>query len=130
MKTLINATPHDVVIVDKSSRVYDKHKRKFYYVDNGFTNDKVVIAPSGLIANAEVSKDCTTIQVNNHDVVVEQRQVTGITYLDPNQNYIVSTQYVNACRALGKDTSNLYTPSSAVFDDDMHMVGTIGLVKN
>ena len=44
--------------------------------------------------------------------------------------YIVSAMYVNACRALGIDTSRLLTVGGTVVDDNGKIIGVVGFNRN
>ena len=121
--SIVNYTPHTVSVYEGAT--YNPAIRKY----EGGTLTRCI--PScGVVLNARM--DTTPVGdvegvpcVRAHVVDVDPAPAFG-----PGDYFIVSTIYVNACKALGFDTSHMLTVDGAVVDSEGHVVGCVGFRRN
>lgn len=119
---VFNGTPHNVVIINKESCIFDTSLRK--WVSSNPDIIKTISSNGALSAKIETKED-----LNNYTgIPVYEKTVTGCDDIPEAEVIICSMLYVSACRKLGKDTSNLYTVADTVYSiDGKTILGCLGI---
>ncbi len=94
-----------------------------------------VIPYSGKMLSAKFAPSETEIiNIGNAEIIVKSPQkfadVDPLPEENGNDLYVVSALYVAACKALGKNTSNLLTIGDTVVDENNNIIGCINFNRN
>lgn len=123
MEEIINGVSHEVVIYKNTTFKKDIRKNVGGDIARKFAK--------GITLNAYFSESSKTI-IDGLEVNIAPKAIKVDELPDKSKYYIVSLQYVTACKELGKDTSHLLTTSGAVVDsnDTSKVIGCTGLIRN
>lgn len=121
---IVNCCPHAVSVIAGS--VFDPAIGK-----NKGGKQILYIPASGCLASVRSSVDeMPPMELNGVTVPTVSRSFARVTELPDNGDiYIVSSVYAQACKELGKDTSNLLTPYGLVVDERGRTIGCTSLVR-
>jgi hypothetical protein len=134
--TLVNMTPHKIVVYGADSVVFDSGTRKFILVSEVET-PLMIIPPSGVTATVEYTtvRQETTLNIEGDVLPLFKNNIKSITNLvSQNDTYhIVSFQYCVAAKEYEtqlqqkpRHTLNLLTVKDTVYDTVGRIQGCLG----
>lgn len=123
MEKILNLTAHDIVEFELKD-CEDPNARHLVLKDQEQTSPWEVLPFSGQLATAD-----RKVIGNGHNHKVTYENVSDLP--EGYDLYVVSGIYVDACKALGRDTSKLRVSFGAVHDatDDRKIIGCLGLAE-
>lgn len=123
MEKILNMTAHDIIEYTEEDCLA-LNARHLVLKDQENTSPWEVLPFSGQLATADRK---VVGRGHNHKVTYENVSDLPAGY----DLYVVSGIYVDACKALGRDTSKLRVSFGAVHDanDDRKIIGCLGLAE-
>lgn len=109
---IYNGTPHDILIISKDTIRLESDIRKFV------SNEPKIIKkiPSNGVLSAKIE---TVEGEKKEGIPIFKKQIVGCDTIPIKYDIVVvSALYVSACRAMGWDTSSLYTIADTVYSED------------
>lgn len=128
--TLINITPHDIIIYDASDLAFTP--RGYVLPEGASVVPTHIIPASGTVARAEQHTDFAGVLSGTDIPLVRTRYGKPVNLPEPMHGtyYIVSVLTIQSARAHGRTTNDLLTVADTVRDSSGRVVGCCALNRN